>query len=204
MNKHQNDYIKEWLGAYLDGELAGDRLAWVEEHLADCAKCQNELAELRQLSALLQADSLPDSLVDEAAFITRVEQRLSRSSQPSSRRWLRASLRFAPLGLFGVWAFSQAVFWVSSALLLSLRLFPQTAGMLAFLTPANGIGASGWMSGIFDMADPLQPYFNLALIEWPGSLVLINLAVITILSILFLAWLAGLFTYRRRAQPQNA
>ena len=49
----QSDTLREWLGAYMDGELNTERRAWVERHLADCAECRLELDELRRLSRLL-------------------------------------------------------------------------------------------------------------------------------------------------------
>jgi hypothetical protein len=42
MSKH----ITEWLSAYLDGELQGSRFQQVEEHLAECETCKNELESL--------------------------------------------------------------------------------------------------------------------------------------------------------------
>jgi anti-sigma factor RsiW len=60
-NLIENDAVREWLGAYLDGELNAERRAWVQYHLARCAMCRHELEELRNLSSLLHADPLPVS-----------------------------------------------------------------------------------------------------------------------------------------------
>jgi TonB family protein len=47
--------LRELLGAYADGELDGRDAARVETHLAGCAACRHELAELRHLHQLAQA-----------------------------------------------------------------------------------------------------------------------------------------------------
>ncbi len=197
MNGHPNDYVKEWLGAYLDGELAEDRRAWVEEHLAGCPECQKELAELRALSTLLHADPSPAFLENDAAFTARVVRRLPRPSRPFSRRALSAGLRYAPLGFFGLWAFFQAFLWISSALLLGLDLFPRANGVWAALTSLAGAGAAGWLGGLFSLISPGLPTLDLPVFDWLGPLALINLAAIALLAMLFLAWFAGLWSCRR-------
>ena len=46
------EHVLDWLGAYLDGELAGQRLKLVEDHLAACPECQAELSALSHLSEM--------------------------------------------------------------------------------------------------------------------------------------------------------
>lgn len=48
-----------WLGAYVDGELAGDTHADALAHLGQCSGCRAELAALQQVDALLACDSAP-------------------------------------------------------------------------------------------------------------------------------------------------
>jgi hypothetical protein len=72
----ENDAVREWLGAYLDGELNAERRAWVEYHLARCAMCRHELEELRKLSSRLHADPLPVSECSADQFLERVLERL--------------------------------------------------------------------------------------------------------------------------------
>ena len=48
------------LGAYLDGELAGEQRARVEEHLRNCAPCDRELKLLRDASRLLAEHPFQD------------------------------------------------------------------------------------------------------------------------------------------------
>jgi anti-sigma factor RsiW len=203
MNGHANDYVKEWLGAYLDGELAKDRRGWVEDHLASCLECRQELAELRALTMLLHADPAPSVQMDGEPFAARVVKRLPPLPRAFNRRALRVTLRYAPLGVFGLWAFFQAVLWVSAILLFALNLFPQAEGILAIFPPSAGSGAAGWLGGIFSLAGPGQPALDLVAIDRLGSLVLINLALIILLGLLFLAWLAGLYSYRRGQTKQR-
>ena len=44
---------RRWLGAYLDDALARGDAGWTERHLASCASCQREVAELRRVKALV-------------------------------------------------------------------------------------------------------------------------------------------------------
>jgi hypothetical protein len=59
------------------------------------------------------------------------------------------------------------------------------------------------LGGIFSLAGPGQPALDLVAVDRLGSLALINLAVITLLALLFLAWLAGLYSYRRLQTSPN-
>ena len=43
-----SDHVIDWLSAYLDGELKGGRLQRVEEHLAGCRACREELEWVRR------------------------------------------------------------------------------------------------------------------------------------------------------------
>ncbi len=117
MNERANDYVKEWLGAYLDGELSDERRAWVENHLAGCPDCRKELDELRALSNLLHAVPAPATGLSNAEFTRQVTRRLPQPVRPFGRRALQIGLRYAPLGLFGIWAFFQAVILVAAGLL---------------------------------------------------------------------------------------
>ena len=65
MGMHMNEHGQRWeeqrerLSAYLDGRLTSVERAELERHLAECARCTAELAELRQLVALLGAMPAP-------------------------------------------------------------------------------------------------------------------------------------------------
>lgn len=59
-NEHRNwDEQQTLLSAYLDGELTDGEQARLERHIADCARCQDALAELRRVRALLRALPTP-------------------------------------------------------------------------------------------------------------------------------------------------
>jgi len=55
----QPDILEERLSAYLDDMLDADERAELEAHLATCDTCQRQLAELRQVRALLRAMPQP-------------------------------------------------------------------------------------------------------------------------------------------------
>jgi len=54
------EHVKDWLGAYLDGELQGNRLQAVEAHLQTCKACRDELQGLRGLAEMFHEDKSND------------------------------------------------------------------------------------------------------------------------------------------------
>lgn len=100
-----SNHVTEWLNAYLDGELQGNRLQHVQEHLAACEVCQDELDALQSLSGLLQAVPLPDFPSPER-FATQVNLLLpqKRTATPNSRIF-EIGWWMIPVGLLAVWVF---------------------------------------------------------------------------------------------------
>ena len=100
-----SNHVTEWLNAYLDGELQGNRLQHVQEHLAACEVCQDELDALQSLSGLLQAVPLPDFPSPER-FATQVNLLLpqKRTATPNSRIF-EIGWWMIPIGLLAVWVF---------------------------------------------------------------------------------------------------
>lgn len=100
-----SNHVTEWLNAYLDGELQGNRLQHVQEHLAACEVCQDELDALQSLSGLLQAVPLPDFPSPER-FATQVNLLLpqKRTATPNSRLF-EIGWWMIPVGLLAVWVF---------------------------------------------------------------------------------------------------
>ena len=117
------EHVTAWLGAYDDGELQGRRLRHVEAHLAQCETCRAELESLRALAGLLQESPAAEGLAPPERFVAQVGLRLPRRPErPAWQRGLEIGWRLVPLGLFGAWAFLQAVFVVAGLVLLALRL----------------------------------------------------------------------------------
>ena len=107
-----SNHVTEWLSAYLDGELKGNRLQQVEEHLAVCEVCQDELDSLQTLSGLLQAVPAPEFPSPER-FATQVNLLLPQKRTPPPQRSLfEISWWMIPVGLLAVWVF------ISTAILL--------------------------------------------------------------------------------------
>ena len=69
---------QELLSDYLDGELSGETLVEVEQHLESCDRCESELESLRNtlsvLGGLKPAEPSPD-------FLQQVHQKLRRRSK---------------------------------------------------------------------------------------------------------------------------
>jgi|GEM_PF-3378949 len=72
----------ELIPAYLDGELVGEEEQWLEEHLAVCARCRDELSDLNEVGVLLSEAPL---FSPQPGFTARVMARLA---QKEARRRL--------------------------------------------------------------------------------------------------------------------
>ncbi len=72
----------ELIPAYLDGELVGEEKQWLEEHLAVCARCGDELSALHEVGLLLSEAPL---FSPQPGFTARVMARLA---QKEARRRL--------------------------------------------------------------------------------------------------------------------
>jgi hypothetical protein len=62
MNRPDHSTLREWLNLSIgdmDGMLAREERARLEEHLASCAECRREREELMALESLLQSSALP-------------------------------------------------------------------------------------------------------------------------------------------------
>lgn len=202
-NKLQADPYQEWLGAYFDGELSGERRAWVEEHLAACATCQSELESLRLLSGLLHAD---DEQVPTGSqkFAGEVARRLPQSSQNRWQRFFNAALRYAPLGLFAAWAFSEVILWVSGGLLFGLSWLP---GGSSLLPVGSESGLAGLLTSALNaggLADVTEALNALSFTPWFSPFGVINFVIIAVMAVLFSAWLAGLWAMHRQQKPSLA
>ena len=100
-----SNHVTEWLNAYLDGELKGNRLQHVEEHLAECETCQTELDSLQSLSGLLQEVPAPEFTANER-FVSQVNLRLPQKLASTPRSQLfEVGWWMIPVGLLAVWVF---------------------------------------------------------------------------------------------------
>lgn len=106
--------MRALLNAYLDGELHGWRLLQVQNHLASCASCRQELKELRLVTDLLHAAPAP-AFTPADRFVANLILNLP-------RRPLKAQLQrgptlawwLAPIGLLGLWFFVQIMLSLST------------------------------------------------------------------------------------------
>lgn len=115
-------HVHEWLNAYYDGELRGNRLQQVEEHLAECELCQTELESLDRLSTLLQEAPVP-AFTREERFASQVSLRLPHKKPfPFRKQVVEAGWWMIPVGLLGAWVFLGTAFFVSDLVSTANRL----------------------------------------------------------------------------------
>jgi anti-sigma factor RsiW len=116
-----SEHVLDWISAYHDGELHGDRRRRVEAHLRTCAACQAELEGLQDLRVRLQANPPMPARTPPEQFVAQVQLRLGQQPAAASRGRLRqAAGLWLPLGVLGLWALGQAVLAVGGLVLLVL------------------------------------------------------------------------------------
>ena len=89
--------LRRWLSAYLDGELTGDLLERVREHLVSCQSCQRDLEDIRKGRGLLLH---PESLPTPGP---------STSSRSPLRRFL--AIRWASVAVLALAIIAASVWW---------------------------------------------------------------------------------------------
>lgn len=143
---HENwDAQREQISAYVDGELSAAETRALEAHLAGCAACQQELAELRQLRALLRA--LPAPLAPRSFTLPEtgpvpIPLSVPTATSASASRQTRAAPNRKPV-------VARAVQWaggVAAAAGLAIVLGSAIAGLggtHSFASTSSGAAASG-------------------------------------------------------------
>ena len=202
-----NNHAIHWLGAYLDGELRGLRLRWVESHLKDCPFCQEELKSLAHLRMVLQESPAAERFTPPERFVAQVGLRLPRrQEQPPARRALELSWRLVPVGLLFTLVFAQTVFMIAGVLRVALWL--GVGGELgSYLFSAAAGGPSLPDLATLSQANLAESVASLwALVQsgssW-ASLPALYLCLLVVIGFLYWGWLASWWT-RRRHQRHSA
>jgi anti-sigma factor RsiW len=200
-----NQHVASWLGAYHDGELAGLRLRQVEAHLAQCETCRTELERIRALAALLQESPAATGLVPPDRFVAQVGLRLPRRpTQPAWQRALETGWRLVPLGLFGAWAFVQAVFAVAGVVMLALRLGVGGEALAGLLPPVK----ASWLAQVAQLSGASLSDVGRVILRMLGSGgplgwgVTLNTMSLVVIGLLYWSWLASWWARHQHRQSR--
>jgi len=90
--------FRQQIHAYHDGELSADRVTIVESHLRGCPACEQELSQLRSMSATLRFAARPTM---PAEFKATLHQRLDETVEAGVFRlasWLTAAAAMIAIG----------------------------------------------------------------------------------------------------------
>lgn len=131
-----SNHVKEWLNAYLDGELKNGRLHQVEAHLAECPECLAELESLEDLSNLLHEVPTPE-FISPDKFAAQVNLRLPHELPKAAKRSVK-----------------EIGWWMIPVSLLMLSVFIVTSQMVADVVTTAGRfgllnGAPVWLVQVF-------------------------------------------------------
>lgn len=118
----------EQLGPFVDGELTADEAAGFRKHLLVCARCQQEMHGLMQLSALAEQSRVQRPA--EPPAIAPVVAALDRRARPRRAAWV---------GVVGAVA-------IAAALVLALRGRSSGPDMPTLLASLDARTVSGWPS----------------------------------------------------------
>jgi anti-sigma factor RsiW len=169
---HLNEFQ---LNEYLDDRLDTAEQAMVEAHLAECAACQEALAELQAVFlALDEVDEI--ALPIDLSTQVLAEWRQQTAAEPSA--WLRPLLVLQFVGAIGmaIWLWPVIGEWL-------MRLETAVTDTLSTLQPIQiniWQQVVAWGTAVTQQLQIAQPTIDLATSQWA---LLIGLALI--------AWLAG-------------
>jgi hypothetical protein len=184
-----SNHVTEWLNAYLDGELHGSRLQYVETHVAECEVCLAELESLEKLSSLLREVPAPEFTSPER-FASRVGLRLPHSKPTiSSKKVIEIGWWMIPVGLVAAWVLISTSFLVSDMVTIANRfgLLTSVSDWMRFGTSnAAGwsatLGQIGVLSGnALDLAASTESFTRMSI--W-------QIGLQTSIALLYLSWLA--------------
>jgi len=203
---HRGEHVTFWLEAYLDNEVSAGLRDQIENHLAGCPTCQDELAELENLSAMLQSVPGPKFYSSDSAFARQVLERLSQPDTPLWKQFFQMTWRYAPLMIFTVWAFVQSVGIISGAAGFFLFIFPGAGAVWRSLMPLNE-GARASLLGDFlrmnlNRTSIGQAMQQAAWLEPTAFTILVNVIIPVVLTALFLGWLASWWAYSTRQKKK--
>jgi hypothetical protein len=198
------DHITQWLGAYLDGELRGLRLRWVESHLKECAVCRSELETVSRLRALLQESPAVESSTPPERFVAQVGMRLPRrQEQPPARRALEWGWRLVPVGLLFLLAFVQSVFTIGGVVQIALRLgLGGDLGGYVLAAPTGGPSIPD-LSGFSQSSVSGAVGIIEGLLRSGGGIALLPIVyvcVLAVIGLLYWSWLASWWVRQRHGQ----
>ncbi|MCJ7811587.1 MAG: anti-sigma factor [Dehalococcoidia bacterium] len=193
------EHATHWLGAYLDGELRGLRLRWVEGHLEECAVCGSELEALVRLRTLLLESPAMEAATPPERFVAQVALRLPRrQEQPPAQRALELSWRMVPVGLLFTLAFVQTAFTIAGVLQVALSMgLGGEVGELIF--PGAGVS----LPDVFSLSQASLATAVGSVVEliWAGGalawLPVSYLSLLVVIGLLYWSWLATWWARRR-------
>jgi hypothetical protein len=194
-----SNHVTEWLNAYLDDELQGSRLYYVETHLAECEVCQAELESLDRLSGLLQDVPAPEFTPAER-FASQVSLRLPHPRQAApERKVLEIGWWMIPVGLLSTWVLINTSFLVNDMLSVANRFGLLTSVsdwmMLGTSNAANWSTSLGQFGVLSDKAlNVLVSSETITRTSLPQLIVHISIA------LLYLSWIAIWWSRHRRQE----
>jgi hypothetical protein len=197
------DHVTHLLGAYYDGELHGQRLGDVSEHLEVCASCRAELDQLETLSEVLAQHPDPVDLTPGERFVSQIALQMPRTPKgPVMRRAFNLGWQAAPVGILGVWAFVQSLLIVSGILFLLMRLGLNLDPMTDLMAqPASGLNLGmflGFEEGSISELSrtAVEVLGNGGPLGW-GSMLTVGLMLV--LALLYCSWMATWWVRQREA-----
>jgi hypothetical protein len=197
-----SNHVTEWLNAYFDGELRGQRLHQVKAHLAECKTCQAELDSLQSLSGLLHEVPVPDFPPPER-FAAQVNLLLPhKPTVAADNKLFEIGWWLLPVGLLASWVFISTTTLVSNMVSAAdqFGLLKNVSGWIAFGSTtniywANTLGQFGLLRGSsLNWAEIIEVFTRASL---PQFILYVSIAMV------YLSWLAMWWArHTRRVQSQ--
>ena len=207
VNYCEMEHVTEFLGPYLDGELRTSQVTKIENHLGTCDQCRSELADLDNLSGLLQFSAPLPQMKSEDQFVAEVGLLLERHPEPTGlKRVLVKVLKAIPVSLAGTWLFVQTSLIITTLIYNVSRIAPELPGidrLSPTLEPSIGSSALGSISQplIAQVLEIITQLLNLDIqLNWRIPVFSILLFII---GTLYVCWLASWWVVREHRITQE-
>jgi hypothetical protein len=184
-----NGHLEAWIDAYLDGELYAAQKQEVDAHIAQCESCRDLLGQRKNLTALLQGIPPARGLKPEARFVAEVGLQLKPRRETGQIRPQvpRLVWQYFPVVLLLALAFVQTVFTLTNIVGMIPGANQILASRTTFLQQLPML--PGEVSDLLNLLGVFNP------LNWN---LFTGMAVVLLISLIYVGWLAGWWVWSRR------
>lgn len=178
-----NQHVEIWIDAYLDGELTPKQTEKFERHLETCPNCLALLEERESISRLLNSIPLPETTRSDEDFVQDIKLLLPREQNKPGPTSFGAIWIVISILILGAISFLFSINLITNFMILVPGMEELVTTVM--ITPSVTAAVTPWIELFFNQV------FNFSGFGFfYGSLKFTTLALMAILALIYLSWLA--------------